>query len=97
MPAINADTADAWRQIASDCAAERPSVGKRVVVTRGKYKGKAGRVLKHQVSKFGAHYRYGSDASHHMMDLMGRLGWCVQIDADGDRFWTSADNVKCES
>ena len=95
MPVINADTADAWCQIAKDCAAERPSVGKHVTVTKGKNKGKSGKVLRHQISKFGSAYRYGGDASHMMKDMMGRDGWCVQIECDGQRFWTNADNVTC--
>lgn len=99
MPAINSETAEAWRQIAADTSAQRPSYGKRVTVTKGKHKGKSGVVMQHKVSRYGSAYRYGSDASHCTLDMIGRDGWCVQIQLDGDRydrFWTGADNVRCE-
>jgi hypothetical protein len=95
VSAINADTADAWRQIAKDCEATRPSAGKRVRVTGGrKHVGKEGTVLRHQISKFGDAYRYGNDASHHMRDMMGRSGWTCQVRTEaGETFWTDADNT----
>lgn len=96
MPAINSQSADAWRSIAADTAAQRPSYGKRVTATKGKHKGKSGVVLQHKLSRYGSTYRYGSDASRCMADMVGREGWCVLVQAGGERFWTSAENVRVD-
>lgn len=74
---------------------QRPSAGKRIRVTRGKRKGVEGRVEIHQLSKFGKPYRYGSEASNHMKDLVGRSGWVCLIRTDaGESFWIDADKTE---
>lgn len=93
MPVINDTTRDAWQSLANKLALDRPSVGKRVQVQRGKRKGKQGIVTRHMLDKFSRAYRYGGDASHHFKDMAGRAGWCCLVDTGTETFWTKADNV----
>lgn len=93
MPAITAENRDFWQDLANRLDADRPSAGRRVTVMLGrKNKGRTGIVLRHERSKYGQAYRYGSDASDHMRDMAGRYGWRVLIKTgDGTTFWTEAD------
>jgi len=95
MSVITAENARAWRGLAQSVEIDRPSVGKRVRVTRGKRAGREGIVERHQLSRYGNACRYGDSASHMMRDMMGRSGWCVLVRDDaGATFWASADAVE---
>lgn len=94
MPAITAENAHVWQGLADSLGPERPGVGKRVTVHRGKHRGKTGIVRKHQVTKFGTPFRYMTDAQMHLNDMVGKHGYCVQVETDdGTKFWTAATNV----
>lgn len=95
MSAINAATREAWQGLAQETGKARPHKGRRVEVKGGKHKGKQGTVTRHQIDKFAKAYRYGSSASHMMMDLMGTHGWCCLIETGSETFWTKATNVTC--
>jgi hypothetical protein len=98
MACINADTRDFWNQLAKDLDGQRPRAGKFVEVTGGrKHKGKRGHVVRHELSRFGDHYRYGSDASHHMRDMTGREGWRVLVQCGLEQFWCDASKVTVTS
>lgn len=97
MPAINSDNAEAWKQLAKDVDAQRPSVGKRIHVVGGrKHKGKTGSVVAHTRSRFGSAFRYGGEANLHLREMMGRHGFIVLVhpDDNGWPFWVDADKVE---
>jgi hypothetical protein len=97
MSIINEQTKDFWQKLAVDLDATRPSIGKFVRIEGGrKHKGKTGRVIRHQIDKFGTAYRYKSDAQAHMADMRGREGWACQVECGQDehgatiRVWVKA-------
>lgn len=76
MSVINDKTREAWQHIADESSKQRPCVGRRVRVDRGrKHKGKIGTVIRHQRDQFVNPFRYGSAASHHMVVMDGRYGF----------------------
>lgn len=94
MARINEQTADAWTKIAANVEPERPSVGKRVRITKGKRVNVEGVVAEHKRSRFSTAYRYGNDAHMHMLDMRGRRGWTVRLRTDsGENFWADADST----
>lgn len=97
MPAMNADTAPMWRDLAVTVSEQRPSPGKRVRVTGGrKHVGKEGVVTRHEVNKYRDAFRYGGDANLHLREMMGRAGFrvCVEPECGEDPFWVDADKVE---
>ena len=98
MACITSENRDAWQRMADDAAAQRPYPGRRVRIDGGrKYKGKIGLVVRHERDRFGSAWRYGSDASHMLQDMIGRYGFRIQVrsDVDGSLFWCPADYATC--
>lgn len=96
MSCMNTETADMWKQLAADAAAQRPIAGRRVRVTVGrKHLAKEGVVVRHIPDRYSDAFRYGNDASMHLREIQGRYGFVVQIRTDsGESFWTKAQNVE---
>lgn len=101
MPAINADTAKAWQEIANTLAVARPGVGRfvRSLTARGQAKGRSGVVIRHERDPFAVDaWRYGNEASMHMREMAGTYGFRVLVrDASGRTFWVSADRVALDT
>lgn len=97
MPAITSENRDAWQAIANDCSKQRPYVGRLVKIVEGrKHKGKQGKVVRHMLDKYFDAFRYGSEASHHLTQMMGRHGYVVLVEQEcGNRFWVRADYTLC--
>lgn len=92
MPAINADTVDAWKALAQDLGAQRPSIGRSVTIVNGKHKGKTGKVIAHIVSKFHNPFRYASEAQCHLREMAGRSGYVCRVRTEsGEEFWVNAE------
>lgn len=96
MGAINADTADAWRDLAAQCSADKPAPGRRVRVVAGKRSGRTGVVTRHMPSRFEHDvYRYASEAQAHLRDMRGREGFVCRLRFDdGSEAWVPARNVE---
>ncbi len=81
-----------FNRIAADTAGQRPSVGKRVRIDRGRRKHVEGTVLRHLRNPF--ERQYGSDAQQMLREVIGRYGYRVQIESPSHgTFWVDADNV----
>jgi hypothetical protein len=93
MAAINSDTLDAWQKLAITLGTTRPSIGKRVMVKRGKHAAEVGIVTWHGHNKF-ADWNHLTDAQYHLRELAGRWGYRVQIDTGTEKFFVDADNVE---
>lgn len=98
MSVINADTQAFWQDMANQLGANRPYVGRRIVVTSGKHKGKEGFVTRHMKDRYGRDvFRYGGEANLHLREMEGRRGFVVMVDTGTERFWVKADKVDCLS
>lgn len=89
---------DAWQKLFDDLGKDRPSVGKKVLVTSGKHKGKVGRVFWHGRNPHSDAWRYGGEAEHHFRDAAGKYGFRVGIrifidDEEIDKFFVDANKV----
>lgn len=84
---------DFWQQLANTAAAERPSVGKLVLINRGrKHKGKVGTVTRHQRDAYSDAFRYGDSSSHFLKECRGRDGYIVLVKTEeNETFWVKAD------
>jgi len=92
--AITFENREIWQSLFNEVAKEKPAVGCKVRVTRGKHTGKIGVVRKHFVSRFERAFRYGSSAQHAMTQARGRYGFCIFVQADnGTEFFVNADYV----
>jgi len=86
------DTKEMWQRLADDCAVNRPSKGKHVLVIYGKHAEKEGIVTWHGIDQY-ASTRYKTGAQLHLRDLMGRSGFRVRIDTGTENFFIDADKV----
>lgn len=93
MALITAENAPVLQGLFNEVGKARPNPGTLVRVMYGKHTGKVGVVRKHFQSRYSTAYRYASGMSAHMLDARGRSGWCISVDADGDRFHVDADKV----
>lgn len=93
MPIFTAENRSAWQEVFSSVEKDRPSVGKRITVVKGKYKGFQGVVVWHGRNKY-YDTRYMSGAQIAMMQSMGTDGYRVAIDIDGKRIFIDAKNVE---
>ena len=92
---INSENKGSWQALANTVSANRPSVGRTVVVTRGKHTGATGVVVWHGLDKFSDAFRYGSDSSHALREMNGTFGYRVKVQPEeGDGFFVRADYVE---
>lgn len=80
------DNKEAWRELIAKAELNRPSVGKRVVISQGNHEGKQGIVTRHGIDRFDPMKRYRTDAQLHMNDINGRYGYYCTVKTDsGER------------
>lgn len=97
MSTINSENAEAWRAIASALSRQRPIMGRRVIVVRGrKHRGETATVVGHYLDRFDrTTFRYGNEASYHMREMAGRSGYVCLVEGERDRFWVKAKYLAC--
>lgn len=96
MAIFTNENASAWQSLFDSVSKDRPSVGKRVRVAKGrKHLGIEGVVVWHGVNRY-ANTRYLSDAQQAMRDAMGTFGYRVGIQPDDgtEKFYVDADKVE---
>jgi hypothetical protein len=94
MAVINSENAASWQTLANEASAQRPDVGTRVRVTSGKHKDAEGTVLRHQRSKYGNAFRYGSEGNLQLREIMGRRGFVALVRLDsGASAWIDAEKL----
>lgn len=95
MALITAENRDSWQTLANGCAAQRPSVGKRVRVVSGrKHLGKEGTVKWHGVNRFYDN-SYRTDAQLTLAEMRGREGYRVRVVTDsGEAFFIDAEKIE---
>jgi hypothetical protein len=81
------------QKVAENTADQRPGVGKRVLITKGrKHINKTGIVFWHGWDKFNSPTRYMSNAQITMAEILGRHGFRIGVETeDGERFYCPAD------
>lgn len=97
MTHMNSETRATWQQIADDASPQRPSVGKTVIITKGrKHKGKSGVVVKHAVSLF-SDTKYKTPAMLSLMEINGREGYYITVKMEnGETFSCSAEYAEVQ-
>jgi hypothetical protein len=82
---------EAGQRLADSLSAYRPFVGTTVRIVEGrKHVGKVGRVVWHGVDRFRGR-QYGDSYVQAATEVMGRHGYRVGVDVDGERFFVPAD------
>lgn len=82
--------------VAENASAQRPSVGKRVIITKGlkRHLNKEGVVFWHAWDRHNYPTRYMNPAQITLTEIIGRYGWKVGITLEGgEHVFCSADNV----
>ena len=94
LTSISNISREQWQRLADDLSAQRPSVGKRVRVSSGKFRGRVGIVRWHGPDKYARDY-YRTPAQLDLRDLRGRDGFRVRVESDdGESFFAGADQVE---
>ena len=86
-------SSEQWQRLVDDLSAQRPSVGKRVRVSSGKFLGRVGIVRWHGPDKYARDY-YRTPAQLDLRDLRGRDGFRIRVESDGESFFVGADQVE---
>lgn len=83
---------DPWKSIAVELEKNRPSVGKHVIIIRGrKHKGKKGLVIKHKLNVYEKIFGFKAAQTTKLRDMTGREGYVCQIQSGPEVFWVNAD------
>lgn len=88
----------AGQSIADELSKDRPSVGRRVTVVKGKnHQGKTGVVFWHGRDRFSDAFRYADSAMSACLQVRGCAGYRVGIETkEGERLFVRADYVSID-